>query len=86
MSIHPIFAPIIEMARAQAEGYAAKGERDHLVTLLRDLVKQMDDAVDIDKPSFADPRCRECTHGTTPDDWKPRTCAYHRALAIIIRE
>ena len=80
MAIHPIFEPIIELARGQANAAAAEGE---LKQLIRDLLKQMDDAVDIDKPSFADPRCRECTHGTTPDDWKPQTCAYHRARKLV---
>lgn len=85
MAVHPIFEPIIEMARGQAEAAAAKGERDQFLKVIRGLVNQMEGAVDLDKPSFADARCRECTHGTTPDDWRPRQCAYHQALEILSR-
>ena len=53
------------------------------LTTLADLVKQMEDAVDLDKPSFADPGCTICTLGTTPDHRNTGHCAYHRAVALL---
>ena len=70
-------------ASAKAAHDARQPEVDSLKRLIVDLVKQMEDAVDLDKPSFADPRCYDCTHGTTPNVWGPRSCAYHRAKSLL---
>jgi hypothetical protein len=48
-------------------------------SLIRALVRQME----IDNPSFADHRCRECTHGATPDHLHKGPCAYHQAKTLL---
>jgi len=51
---------------------------------LRDLIKQMrDEESNREEGVFADPGCRDCTSGVTPDRYHTGPCALHRAEALL---
>lgn len=71
---------IIELDRDEAQKAAIKTALagDRLLSIVRHFVWAHDP-----ETASPDPRCLECSLGTTPARLKPRPCAYHEARAIL---